>query len=566
MRVHLNSLLRVSLLTFALYSTTCTIAQAQVYQQWVVNYNGIAGGHDYAIDIGADVLGNLIVTGSSYDGEFFGGSGWLTIKYDPAGSLLWEARYNGIEDDGDSPNDMAVDADGNVYVTGFIMGDDYFLDYCTIKYDFNGVAQWVSHYNGSANSDDIAWALCVAADGDVYISGHSVDMVFGYSYCTIKYSSMGNQQWIALYHGPSITDSYARTIAIDEAENVYVTGTSGSHSNRMDITTVKYDSSGVQQWEARYHGPLGYGQDEGNFIAVSPAGNVYVCGESYGSTNTHDYVTIKYSSAGQEQWVQRYNGTGHYHDSPAGMALDADENVYVTGSSYSSPGNGNYNYVTIKYNTEGDVQWIADYNDSLNGSDYACDLVLDDSANVYVTGRSFIASNDWDFTTVKYNTDGQQQWLIRYDGPANGINYVTAMVLINPWEMGITGSTDMMPGTPYTYDYTTLRYVQEPLSTPEEIVSPPPKEFTLHSPHPNPFNSSTTIRFDLPQASRVTLEVFDVGGRKVGSAQGRPLHDVWMPAGSHEVTFDGSELPSGIYLYRLIAGQHTATGKLVLLK
>ncbi len=83
---------------------------------------------------------------------------------------------------------------------------------------------------------------------------------------------------------------------------------------------------------------------------------------------------------------------------------------------------------------------------------------------------------------------------------------------------------------------------------------------------PNPFNPSTTIHFDLPLAGRVTLQVFDIGGRNVGSAQGRPLRDVWMPAGSHEVTFDGSGLPSGVYLYRLTAGENTAVGKMVLLK
>ena len=78
---------------------------------------------------------------------------------------------------------------------------------------------------------------------------------------------------------------------------------------------------------------------------------------------------------------------------------------------------------------------------------------------------------------------------------------------------------------------------------------------------PNPFNPSTTIRFDLPAAGQVSLAVYDVSGRLVAT-----LADGLRQAGAHEVTFDGSGLASGVYLYRISAGQRTATGKMVLLK
>ncbi len=83
---------------------------------------------------------------------------------------------------------------------------------------------------------------------------------------------------------------------------------------------------------------------------------------------------------------------------------------------------------------------------------------------------------------------------------------------------------------------------------------------------PNPFNPATVIRFDLPQAAQVTLEVFDVNGRNVGAQHAMPLQDTRYLAGSHEITFDGSGLPSGVYLYRLTAGKYAASGKMVLLK
>jgi len=88
-----------------------------------------------------------------------------------------------------------------------------------------------------------------------------------------------------------------------------------------------------------------------------------------------------------------------------------------------------------------------------------------------------------------------------------------------------------------------------------------PAQFALLRNFPNPFNASTTIRFQLPEASLVKLDVYDVSGRWVST-----LVDGWREAGSHEVAFDGSNLASGVYIYYLTAGQFNASGKMVLMK
>jgi len=88
-----------------------------------------------------------------------------------------------------------------------------------------------------------------------------------------------------------------------------------------------------------------------------------------------------------------------------------------------------------------------------------------------------------------------------------------------------------------------------------------PGEFKLTGVYPNPFNPTTTLSFTLPEVSLVTLKVFDVNGRQVAN-----LVNGWRNMGTHEVTFDASNLPSGVYLYRLSAGHHSATGKMMLIK
>jgi hypothetical protein len=95
----------------------------------------------------------------------------------------------------------------------------------------------------------------------------------------------------------------------------------------------------------------------------------------------------------------------------------------------------------------------------------------------------------------------------------------------------------------------------------QSLTSQLPTEFALLGAYPNPFNPLTTISFALPEDSRINLSVFDVTGRLVST-----LVDGWREAGRHEVTFDGSYLASGVYLYTLNAGAHRATGKMVLMK
>jgi len=88
-----------------------------------------------------------------------------------------------------------------------------------------------------------------------------------------------------------------------------------------------------------------------------------------------------------------------------------------------------------------------------------------------------------------------------------------------------------------------------------------PSEFAIDGPYPNPFNPTATIGFALPEASLVKLEIYDVSGRLV-----KTLIDGTRSAGNHSVTFNADGLASGLYIYRLQAGQHTASGKMVLMK
>ena len=88
-----------------------------------------------------------------------------------------------------------------------------------------------------------------------------------------------------------------------------------------------------------------------------------------------------------------------------------------------------------------------------------------------------------------------------------------------------------------------------------------PDKFNVNGNYPNPFNPSTVISYQLPEASLVNLAVYDISGRQVAQ-----LIDGWRNAGQHEATFDASHLSSGVYLYTLSASGHSVTGKMMLIK
>jgi len=99
------------------------------------------------------------------------------------------------------------------------------------------------------------------------------------------------------------------------------------------------------------------------------------------------------------------------------------------------------------------------------------------------------------------------------------------------------------------------------MSVDPEAPTQVPVEYTFADAYPNPFNPTTTIQYGLPTSCNVTLSVYDLTGSKVAT-----LVDGYRTAGAYEVTFDGTDLASGVYLYRLEAGKSIISGKMVLLK
>jgi hypothetical protein len=116
-----------------------------------------------------------------------------------------------------------------------------------------------------------------------------------------------------------------------------------------------------------------------------------------------------------------------------------------------------------------------------------------------------------------------------------------------------------MSGAGANIDYVQL--IKESIASGVEQQGDVPLVYTLEQNYPNPFNPSTTIKFMLPKTSNVTLTVFNILGQKVAT-----LFDGRMSAGAQVVQFDATRLSSGVYIYRLEAGDFRSQKKMMLLK
>lgn len=399
-----------SLLLFgALAAFTPRVSAQGGVPLWTNRYNGTGNTEDRATAIVVDASGNVIVTGYSTGSS--SGYDFATIKYSNTGVPLWTNRYVG-PGTGSSQQDYAaavtVDSNNNIFVTGTSEGTNSYGDYLTIKYSSAGNRQWARRYNGPGNSLDEAAAVAVDSDGNVFVTGHSYKAISFDDYASIMYSNAGFPLWTNRYAGPINGGDYAVAVGVTSSNHVFVFGQSRSGSN-YDYVTLAYSTAGLPLWTNRYDGQ-GNGNDYAMDAVVDHSGNILVTG--YSSVGPYDtsseYTTIKYSDTGIPLWTNHYMGpwvTGG--NAVRSIAVDGTDNVFVTGS---STGVGNEDFATVAYSSTGVPLWTNRYNGRGNGGDVALAVVADGNGNVVVIGSSYAGSGNFENAMIAYSNAGVPLW------------------------------------------------------------------------------------------------------------------------------------------------------------
>lgn len=187
---------------------------------------------------------------------------------------------------------------------------------------------------------------------------------------------------------------------------------------------------------------------------------------------------------------------------------------------------------------EGDEIGVWDSENDLVGSG----IIVNGRAVVTVWGNNPQAKG-----TKEGAGNGEKLVLTSWSSANNQENHLTVVSVTS----GLTG--EVLNNT--------LRYVTDGVMIVRVQKVEVPKQFVLEQNYPNPFNPSTTIKYGLPRAGKVVLEIYDVIGQRV-----KVLVDGEKSAGYHEVRFNAENLASGVYFYRLSAGSFTRVNKMILIK
>ena len=531
-----------------------SIHAQQVTQQWArtFDFNGQNNKSDAANDMVVNANGDVYVTGYTFGSANPNGT-IITLKYNSGGTLIWSRTYTDSNLYASSANAIALDNSGNIYVAGWRTLQNQYQDMVLLKYNSGGSLLWKQSYNGIGNVADEA--LVIKIDNNyVYIAGYIYNQYGTQDFATLKYSLGGSLLWVKTY-GSLFNPDVVRGIDTDPFGNVYVTGEFYGGSTQYDYATIKYLPDGTQAWVVTYDFNDSY--DKAAAIDVDEQGNVYVTGGSYNQSSM-DYATIKYNTSGQLQWAKRYDGPDGGNDEASSIAVDDNGNVFVTG--YSNSNAAGPDYLTIKYNGQGNSIWTKRYNgNSSSYGDFATKVNLDTAGDVYVTGYAYYGTGRYhDFTTIKYDKlTGVQDWIMSYD--YNGLyEYPNALCVDESGSVYVAGS--VMFSTNNT-NIGVVKYSQPTILGVNSQNNQIANDFRLEQNFPNPFNPSTSISFNMPEAGFVKISVFDISGKLVST-----LVNGYKNAGNYELNFNASNLASGTYFYRMETNGFTEVKKMMLVK
>ena len=321
-------------------------------------------------------------------------------------SEIWTDVIDGDAAGSDLSAAVAYDQSGNAYVAGLVTNSASGSDALLVKYDASGTPLWTVTYDGPTSGSDTARALAIDPAGNAYLAISSYDAsTFSPTIVVRKYTSSGTLSWSNSF--AAFDTIMQQDIAVDAAGNVYAMSAYGALYN-YTVRVTKYDSSGTEQWNVGRPGS----SDNLPDMAIGLSGSVYIAVTNKVHTGYFDYEVSKYDTNGTNLWTVFYNGPSNTFDGVSAIAVDSNDNAYVTGR---SAGN-NAEFATIKYDPNGVQMWVARHLTPSTGADIPSDIMIDSMGNIYVTGTvfvellpGFVQINA--VTTIKYDSAGNELWV-----------------------------------------------------------------------------------------------------------------------------------------------------------
>jgi len=405
------------------------------------------------------------------------------------------------------------------------------------RINLSGAVQWAVDGVAICTATGVQFSQAIASDG----SGGAIitwqDARTGSSdIYARKINSDGVVQWTA--DGVAIctasSPQFNPTIVSDGSGGAIITweDTRGFGS---DIYAQRINSSGTVQWTANGVIVCGASGSQNNPMIVSDdVTGAIITWQDYRSTSNADIYAQRINSNGVVQWISNGEAictTTVYDQVVPTITNDGASGAIITWSDHRT---GTDVIYAQRINSSGAVQWTSEGVVISNFATVATNqqIVSDDAGGAIITWED----SRGDIYAQRINLSGVVQWTANGVGIGTGGSSPTIVSSGSGLAIIATGGTDISASQ---LDGNGLLPVGLTLV---------PDKFRLSQNYPNPFNPSTTIQFGLPNASYVTLKIFNILGQEVAS-----LINEKREAGQHSVQWNAHSLASGVYFYRLYA-------------
>ena len=450
---------------------------------------------------------------------------------------------------------------------------------------------WNRLYNGNNTYKDYGAAICDAGNNNFYIAGTSLFLSpAGKKIYLLKINSHGDTIWtkfltvngggaeaysiIKSNNDGCIITGYAANkylLKVDSSGNVEWEFASPGFASYWDVkytsskeyiltgyldpyqggSILKLDSAGHFIWEKTFPGYYlrhiqfstdntylvsGFTETYFAFIVKLDTGGSIILSKNFRINN---YLTGESSF---EKDDNKYILSGNYNNGiqPLPYFLTLDDNLNVLDTNFIIPLKSEI-LESMKVLRKGKYVWTL-LHEELYDTSFNRFIITDDGGNIICEKLKFIIANS--------STDNREE--------------ITAINPIDNGDIIFLGSARYQNNPSY-WDISAIR-TDSLLNFPPNIIgikkngSPIPEIFTLYQNYPNPFNPKTTIKYDLPKDGFVTFRIFDILGKQLYSKT------EYKTAGMYQLTVDGSNYSSGLYFYKIEAGNFVQTKKMVLIK
>ena len=463
--------------------------------------------------------------------------------------ILWMQTY------GDSGNDVGhsvieCTSGGYAMVGGTNSYDIASWYVYLVRTDDVGDTIWSSVYGGSGN--DIGYSIAETPDQGFIITGETTSFPeFESNVYLIKTDPSGLRPWER-----SLSVGY-----IDRGLNVKPTSDGGFiivgytvfdyEENHKQVMVLKTDAIGNYQWSRLYGGP---GDDEAYSVCEVPGEGYFVVGHTQQSSNQPtDVWLLKIDYSGDTLFTRTYGG--YAGDYGRWIHNTSDGGFVITGTT-NPPGGGGWDVYLCKTDSNGVLEWEQAYGGW--ESDHGLYVQETIDGNYFIAGYTYsFGRGHVDYYFLKVDMNGSLIWSTTAGGSSSDQGMSGLQSSDGGYVMiGYTGSFGhgLMDAL-----LVKLEPDQVDVDDSDQHLTQP--AFYLGSNYPNPFNASTLIRYTLPEPSDVIIQIYDILGRKIET-----IIDNKQPAGYHQVIWDAKDHSSGMYFYRIQAGEYSDTKKMVLLK